>query len=68
MIIPKIEDNNGWFRVHIISEGKCGCDITEKPEWDVWADMSRDEMRELRNALDYKLNYDYHGKKMEEWD
>lgn len=68
MIILKIEDNKDWYKLHIITQGECGREITPTPEWDVWIDMSKDEMRELRNALDYKLNYDYKGQKLEDWE
>lgn len=71
MIRPKIEereDNNGkYIRFHLIGLGRCSFDVTEKGEMDLNCDMSDDELREARNAIEhYFLTRDYGKCKVKE--
>jgi len=63
MIRPKIEereDKNGkYIRFHLIGLGRCSYDTTEQGEMDLNCDMNRDELREVRNAIEYFLNFNY---------
>jgi len=73
MIRPKIEereDNGKYIRFHLIGLGRCSFDVTEQGEMDLNADLSEDELREVRNAIEYYFQCKDYGKcKVKEtWD
>ena len=70
MIRPKIEDKETWVRFHLIGLGRCSYDTTEQGEMDLNADLSLDELREIRNAIEYYFQCRDYGKNKvkENWD
>ena len=68
MIRPKIEEKNGYIKFHLIGIGKHALDTTKDAERDFNIDMSKDELREIRNAIDYYLHFNYKGQKINTWD
>jgi hypothetical protein len=69
MIRDEIKKIENYYEVHTFTQGKCGREITQKPEWDMWHHRSKEELKNLRNAIDYILNYDHPKQKVkEEWD
>lgn len=69
MITPKIQDFGSWVKLSLTGVGTHALDVSEKGER-IWrVHLNKDELRELRNCIDYYLNYNYpKPKKIEEWD